>query len=89
MGPPEDFCADNCCDKAARKPQPAPHENKRQYTGAVACLLPPLYIAIWMAVSSGLIILNKKLMVDDGFNFPLALTGAGQAASFMMGKHLC
>ena len=85
MGPPKDLGADDCCDKAARKPQPAPLEKKRQYTGALAYLLPPLYIAIWMAVSSGLIVLNKKLMVDDGFNFPLALTGAGQAASFIMG----
>lgn len=49
-------------------------------------ILPPLYLAVWTASSSGLIVLNKHLLVDDGFDFPLALTGAGQTVSFFMGQ---
>ena len=35
----------------------------------------------WTAASSALIVLNKRVMVDGGFGFPLALTGAGQLVS--------
>lgn len=50
--------------------------------GRVASLLS---LALYMASSSSLIILNKQLMVDDGFRFPLFLTAAGQVASVLLG----
>lgn len=50
--------------------------------GRVASLLT---LASYMATSSALIILNKHLMVDDGFGFPLFLTAAGQVASIILG----
>lgn len=56
--------------------------------GSVASLLA---LALYMASSSALIILNKQLMVDDGFRFPLFLTAAGQVASVVLGeiRYLC
>lgn len=39
-----------------------------------------------MFISSGVIILNKQLLVDDGFNFPLALTATGQTMSCLLGE---
>jgi hypothetical protein len=44
-----------------------------------------LSLAAYMTFSSALIILNKHLMVDDGFGFPLFLTGAGQIMSVLLG----
>ncbi len=35
----------------------------------------------WMAVSSGLIMLNKHLMSTDGFHFPMALSCLGMSFS--------
>ncbi len=35
----------------------------------------------WTGFSSTLIVLNKRVMVDGGFGFPLALTGLGQLVS--------
>ena len=35
----------------------------------------------WTAASSTLIVVNKRVMVDDGFAYPLALTGLGQLVS--------
>lgn len=35
----------------------------------------------WMVVSSGLILLNKHLMVVDGFKYPMALSGMGMGFS--------
>ena len=45
-----------------------------------------LALCLYMASSSALIILNKQLMVDDGFGFPLFLTAAGQIASIILGN---
>ncbi len=45
-----------------------------------------LALCLYMAASSSLIVLNKHLMVDDGFRFPLFLTAAGQVASVILGK---
>ena len=47
-----------------------------------------LALCLYMASSSTLIILNKHLMVDDGFRFPLFLTAAGQVASVILGECL-
>ena len=35
----------------------------------------------WMGVSSALILVNKHCMSDDGFAFPMALSGLGMAFS--------
>ena len=43
---------------------------------------------IWMAVSSGLIILNKHLMSTDGFHFPMALSGLGMLFS-SVASYIC
>lgn len=50
---------------------------------------PVLALLLWTASSSSLIVLNKRLMVNDGFAFPMALTAAGQAASFLGGMFHC
>jgi len=47
-----------------------------------------LALAAYMTFSSALIIFNKHLMVDDGFGFPLFLTGAGQIMSVLLGDSL-
>ena len=46
---------------------------------------PVVALLLWTMSSSGLIVLNKRLMVNDGFAFPMALTAAGQTASFLGG----
>jgi hypothetical protein len=48
-------------------------------------LLPALALLVWTASSSYIIILNKRLMVDDGFKFPLMLTAIGQGTSWLGG----
>lgn len=42
----------------------------------------------WMAVSSGLIMLNKHLMSTDGFHFPMALSCLGMLFS-SVASHFC
>lgn len=37
--------------------------------------------AIWMTISSALILLNKHLLSTDGFHYPMALSGLGMAFS--------
>ncbi|CAD7700495.1 unnamed protein product [Ostreobium quekettii] len=44
----------------------------------IACVIASLG---WMVVSSGLILLNKHLMVKDGFKYPMALSGMGMVFS--------
>ena len=41
---------------------------------AVACL-------VYMAISSALIVLNQQLMNEDGFRYPMALSGLGMGFS--------
>ena len=43
-------------------------------------------LVLYLLSSSLIIILNKRLMVDDGFRFPLALTGLSQVAGALAGK---
>ncbi|CAD7700496.1 unnamed protein product [Ostreobium quekettii] len=43
----------------------------------------------WMGISSGLILLNKYIMVTDGFKFPMALTAMGMAFSGLAGFLAC
>ena len=42
-------------------------------------------LALYLASSSLIIILNKRLMVDDGFAYPMALTGMAQLAGALAG----
>ena len=42
-------------------------------------------LLLYLASSSLIIILNKRLMVDDGFKYPLALTGMAQLAGAVSG----
>ncbi len=42
-------------------------------------------LVLYLLSSSLIIILNKRLMVDDGFKFPLALTGLSQVAGALAG----
>ena len=53
--------------------------------GLVKTFWPVMALLLWTMSSSGLIVLNKRLMVSDGFGFPMALTAAGQTASFLGG----
>ena len=49
---------------------------------------PAIALLCWTVCSSGLILLNKELMVADGFKFPMALTAAGQLTSYLGGSML-
>lgn len=49
-------------------------------------LWPAIALLCWTFCSSGLILLNKELIVTDGFKFPMALTAAGQLASYIGGE---
>lgn len=51
-------------------------------------LWPAVALLCWTFCSSGLILLNKELIVTDGFNFPMTLTAAGQLTSYIGGKTL-
>jgi hypothetical protein len=45
-------------------------------------------LVLYLSSSSLIIILNKRLMVDDGFKYPLALTGLAQIAGALAGAPL-
>ena len=49
-------------------------------------LWPAIALLCWTFCSSGLILLNKELIVTDGFKFPMALTAAGQLTSYIGGE---
>lgn len=42
-------------------------------------------LVLFTAASSGVIVVNKMLMVDKGFRFPLFLSACGQLASAVAG----
>lgn len=42
-------------------------------------------LVLYLLSSSLIIILNKQLMVNDGFKYPLALTGLAQFAGALAG----
>ena len=44
-------------------------------------------LVLYLLSSSYIIILNKQLMVDDGFKFPLTLTGLSQVAGALAGAY--
>lgn len=53
-----------------------------QILAVVACLA-------WMAVSSGLILVNKYIMSTDNFHFPMALSGLGMVFSSVASFLVC
>lgn len=54
----------------------------RQALAVAACLA-------WMAVSSGLILVNKYIMSTDRFHYPMALSGLGMAFSSVASWLVC
>eukprot|EP01023_Acetabularia_acetabulum_P002601 TRINITY_DN11087_c0_g1_i1.p1 TRINITY_DN11087_c0_g1~~TRINITY_DN11087_c0_g1_i1.p1 ORF type:complete len:241 (-),score=27.43 TRINITY_DN11087_c0_g1_i1:53-700(-) len=52
-------------------------------------LLAVIVCLAYMCVSSGLIVLNKYLMKDDGFHFPAALSGQGMIFSALFSMIIC
>lgn len=75
------------------------HNNEQpgsQYEHTTQRRVPQASVMVWSAAallgwtlsSSGLILLNKELMVTDGFKYPMALTAAGQFTSYLGGLAL-
>jgi len=70
------------------------HKQGSQYKHATHRNVPQATVMVWSAAallgwtlsSSGLILLNKELMVTDGFKYPMALTAAGQFTSYLGGN---
>ena len=59
------------------------HSGLQQWWGAAA---PLLALLVWVACSSMVIILNRQLLVEDKFRFPMTLTAMGQGASYLGGE---
>lgn len=51
-------------------------------------LVPGVSLLLWMIVSSAVILLNKQILVEDGFSYPLTLSALGQFASAIAGDAL-
>ena len=47
--------------------------------------VPCIALLAYLLCSSLIVVLNKRLLVDEGFHFPLALTGLGQMVSAAAG----
>lgn len=62
--------------KRQRRPPPGP---VRKW------LIPAVALTLWMVVSSLVILLNKRILVEDGFSYPLTLSALGQFASALAG----
>ncbi|KAL6750618.1 triose-phosphate transporter family-domain-containing protein [Haematococcus lacustris] len=58
-------------------------------SGVLRVLLAVLATCSWMLVSSALIILNKHLMVDLGFKYPMTVSGMGMASSGILSFICC
>ena len=58
-------------------------------SGVIRVLLAILAASSWMTVSSVLIVLNKYLMVDLGFKYPMAVSGMGMFMSGILGFIVC
>lgn len=59
------------------------HSGLQQWWEAAA---PPLALLVWVTCSSMVIILNRQLLVEDKFRFPMTLTAMGQGASYLGGE---
>lgn len=62
------------------------HTTQRQVPQATVMVWSAAALLGWTLSSSGLILLNKQLMVTDGFKYPMALTAAGQLTSYLGGN---
>ena len=58
------------------------HPLAKKIAAAVACL-------VYMTISSGLIVLNQQLMNEDGFRYPMALSGLGMGFSAVASYIAC
>ena len=58
------------------------HSVAMKVAAGVACL-------VYMAISSGLIVLNQQLMNGDGFRYPMALSGLGMGFSAVASYIAC
>ena len=58
------------------------HPLAKKGAAAVACL-------VYMTISSGLIVLNQQLMNEDGFRYPMALSGLGMGFSAVASYIAC
>lgn len=63
-------------------PLPVPLPSKESVRSAA---LSVSSLVLYLLSSSLIIILNKRLMVDDGFKYPMALTGMAQLAGALAG----
>lgn len=57
--------------------------------GFLRALAAVLVSTVWMVISSALIILNKFIMVDYGFKYPMTVSGMGMFASGILGYLCC
>ena len=62
------------------------HTTQRRVLQASVMIWSAAALLGWTISSSGLILLNKELMVTDGFKYPMALTAAGQLTSYLGGN---
>lgn len=58
------------------------HPAAKKIAAAVACL-------VYMTISSALIVLNQQLMNEDGFRYPMALSGLGMGFSAVASYIAC
>ena len=66
--------------KGTRRSRKAPKGPVRRW------LIPTVSLLLWMLVSSAVILLNKQILVEDGFTYPLTLSALGQFASAIAGE---
>ncbi|PNH04645.1 putative sugar phosphate/phosphate translocator [Tetrabaena socialis] len=70
-------------DAMSAKPKHLPQQ------GWIRVLLAVIVSSSWMVVSSGLIILNKYIMVDLGFRYPMAVSAMGMVMSGLLSFVVC
>lgn len=58
------------------------HPAAKKLAAAAACL-------VYMTISSALIVLNQQLMNEDGFRYPMALSGLGMGFSAVASYIAC
>ncbi|PNH04174.1 putative sugar phosphate/phosphate translocator [Tetrabaena socialis] len=71
-------------DATSTKPRQLPHQS-----GWAMVLLSVVVSAAWMVVSSSLILVNKYIMVDLGFKYPMAVSALGMAMSGLLSYLSC
>ncbi len=61
-------------------------ENSASKPVVLGAVMSVASLVLYLLSSSYIILLNKRLMVDDGFKYPLALTGLAQLAGAIAGE---